>query len=156
MNRSPDSLPNRERPQEADARRSPEQELLRELSRPAASPDLTRPIMGRLGYMRAAPRVVRRRRIRRWVNRLTLAAVALLVVVVAGRVHESSPRARRAAGLTIPAAVGSDVNRHQQRIKGTIQLIREIAPPAPTDTPSSEDTLDEDVDRSAVGPFRWM
>ena len=156
MNRSFDSAPEWERPREADVNRSSEHAFLWALSRPAASPDLTRPIMGRLGYMKAAPGVVRRRRIRRWVNRLTLAAVGLLVVVVAARMHESGPHARRAAGPTIPAAIGSDVNRHQQRIRGTIQLIREFAPAAPTDSPPPDDALDEDVDRSAVGPFRWV
>jgi len=156
MNRLSDSAPDRERPREIDVNRSPDHGFLWELSRPKASPDLTRPIMGRLGYMKAAPGVVRRRRIRRWVNRLTLAALGLLLVVVAGRVHESGPHARRVAGPTIPAAIGNDVNRHQQRIRGTIQLIREFAPAAPTDSPPPEEALDEDVDRSAVGPFRWM
>lgn len=156
MNRSSDSAPEWERPREADVDRSSEHGLLRELSRLTVSPDLTRPIMGRLGYMKAARGVVRRRRIRRRVNRLTLAAMGLLVVVVAARVHESGPHARRAAGPTIPAAIGNDVSRNQQRIRSTIQLIREFAPAAPTDSPPPEEALDEDVDRSAVGPFRWM
>jgi hypothetical protein len=136
--------------------RAVERELLRELSRPAPSPDLTRSIMGRLGYMKAAPGVARRRRIRRWTNRLTLCAAALLVAALASRVHELSPSARRAENLTIPGAIENDVSRHERNIRGTIRLIRELAPPAPTKTSPSADVLDEDVDSSAMGPFRWM
>jgi hypothetical protein len=133
-----------------------ERELLRELSRPTPSPDLTRPIMGRLGYMRAAPRVVRRRRIRRWTNRLTLCMAALVVIGLAARLHEASPHTRRADGVTIPGAIENDLSRHERNIRGTIQLIRELAPPPSTVPSPSPDALDADVDSSGIGPFRWM
>ncbi|MDY7110645.1 MAG: hypothetical protein SYC29_18590 [Planctomycetota bacterium] len=143
-------------PNASNANDPVERELWRELSRPTPSPDLTRSIMGRLGYMKAAPGAVRRRRIRRWTNRLTLCLAALVAIGLAMRLHEASPNARQADGLTIPGAIETDLSRHEQNIRGTIQLIRELAPP-PSTTPSpSPDALDEDVDSSGVGPFRWM
>jgi len=157
MIRLPDNTPDRHRPQRTGtATEALEQRLLQELSRRTSSPDLTRTIMGRLGYMKAAPQVVRRRRIRRWVSRLALCALALIVVAGGAQVHESGPYARRPAGPTIPAAIGNDVNLHQQRIKGTIQMIRNLAPMAPTAPGRPDDVLDEEVDRSAIGPFRWL
>jgi hypothetical protein len=154
MIRLPDGTPDRHRPQRTDATAEAlEHQVLRELSRRTPSPDLTRKIMGRLGYMKATPHVARRRRIRRWVNRLALCAAALIVVVGGARVHESGPYARRPAAPTIPKAIGNDVSLHQQRIKGTIRMIRTLAPTAPS---RPDDALDEEVDRSAIGPFRWL
>ena len=154
MIRLPDNTPDRHRLQRTEAATEAlERRVVQELSRRTPSPDLTRTIMGRLGYMKAAPHVVRRRRIRRWINRLSLCALALIVVAGGAQVHESGPYARRPQGPTIPAAIGNDLNLHQQRIKGTIRMIRTLAPAAPS---RSDDVLDEEVDRSAIGPFRWL
>ena len=88
------------------------------LRRPGSAPDLTRAIMGRLGYMRAAPRVVRRERLRRNLGRglFSLALIALLGVAV--HLHEQSPLARRPAEVTLPAAIRNDLDRHPQQDVG--------------------------------------
>ena len=49
-------------------------DLFSEVVASPAPPDLTRPIMGRLGYMRVSPAVARRHRIRRAVRRAALVA----------------------------------------------------------------------------------
>jgi hypothetical protein len=130
---------------------------LRELARPAPTPDLTAPIMGRLGYMRAPRRVVRRRRLRRFTSRLALVALMLVAAIVAVDLHRHSPEARRPATVTVPAAFGREMIRQQQRIRGTIQAIRSLAPALPrADDSDCDEVIEEDVDRSAVGPVRWM
>ena len=145
-----------ERPQAG--REALERAVLSELSRESSAPDLTSPIMGRLGYMKVSQRIARRRRIRRLVGRAAACMVALGVIGVGLRVHEMGPDARRPVGPTIPSAIGNDVNYHQQRLKGTIRTIRNLVPETPRRAFPDHDIekIDQDVDRSAVGPVRWL
>jgi hypothetical protein len=130
---------------------------LRELARPVTTPDLTGSIMGRLGYMRASHHVARRRRLRRQAGRAALLALLLCAAIVAVDVHQHGPEARRPEPVTVPAAFGREVARQQQRIRGTIAALRELAPARPrADDADADEMIDEDVDRSAVGPVRWM
>lgn len=129
-----------------------------ELSRPTPCPDQTRAIMGRLGFMRSSPSVVRRRLIRLLIRRLTMCAAAVVLVGTAVYVHQLGPDARAPSGLTIPAAIVRDVNSHQQRLKTTAATIRNLIPQAPSSGAAEdvEGLIDEDVDRSAIGPVRWL
>ena len=131
-----------------------ERAMFRELSDAESSPDLTHRIMGRLGYMHASPRVVRRRRVLRWCNRLAIVAITVGVIAVGVCIHESGPDARRPAGPTIPSAVIEDVNRHQQRL---IDFMQQIGPPpVQSEEDEEREMIDEETDRSAIGPFRVL
>ena len=122
------------------------------------APDLTRAIMGRLGYMKASPRVVRRRRRRRRCGRVLLSLALLAVIALGLEVRTAGPVGGQPAGPTVPAAIGRDVALHQDRLQRTIQTIRNLVPPAPREPEidGPEPAIDEDVDRSALGPFRWL
>lgn len=142
--------------------------LHEELRRPSpVPPDLTRNIMGRLGYMKVTPAVARRRRVQRWSARFALIAMSLAVGYVGVVAFKASPDARIPHEITIPAAISSDVNQKQHRINSVIQILRELPPRLELDSTSPPDgqpvppepdwphLFDDDVDRSAVGPMRW-
>ena len=64
-------------------------DVLRDLSRARdgagePAPDLSRSIMGRLGYMRVSPAVARRRAMTRWANRASNRAATLAAGVTEG------------------------------------------------------------------------
>ncbi len=158
MTRIPDN-PGRLGPRGDDmADASFEHAVYDELSRRSPSPDLTSSVMGRLGYMKVSREVARRRMTRRWSGRLAMCALAACAVAVGLHVHELGPDARRPVGPTIPAAIGNDVDYHQQRIKGTIRTIRNLVPEPPSGVFPRRDLekIDDDVDQSAVGPVRWL
>jgi hypothetical protein len=140
--------------------RDPRQDdLFEALSESGAGPDLTGPIMGRLGYMRAAAGAVRRRRRRRLAGRVALVAAGFVAVGIGLQAHRMGPEARGVGAPTLQEAIGHDLDRQQQRLNRTIEWIRELAPPAPVETgPDApfEGPIDEDVDRSAVAPVRWL
>jgi hypothetical protein len=156
----------RDRRSRHDAHRSvdrAERELLAELteSRATPSPDLTRSIMGRLGYMQAAPRAAQRRHRRRAIGRALMTMAAALLVVAGLHIHEQGPDARRPAGPTIPSAIGQEIDAQQQRLQRAIQTIQNLAPSPsepqqqPTDGEYYEE-IDPDVDESGIGPVRWL
>jgi hypothetical protein len=135
--------------------------LFDQLQRSAASPDLTRLIMGRLGYMQVAPKVARRHRLRRWGSRMGLALVAAVAVGIGMRTFEGSDRFRRPAGPTIPAALQNDLQRQQDRLGGMIRVIRDFQPrldPKPLSEPKDVPPrpLNEDVNRAASSKVRWV
>jgi hypothetical protein len=135
--------------------------VLRDLSQPVQAPDLTRCIMGRLGYMQVPPTVARRHRLRRFAGRIGLVSAAALVASAGVYMHLHGPDARRPADMTIPAAIGSDVERQHQRFDSVIQTIRSLTPIVPS--PSSDQqhepppkVIDDDVNRSSIGPVQWV
>ena len=93
------------------------------------TPDLSRSIMGRLGYMRVSPVIARRRAFMRWANRAGLVCVLGVAGVIGWRVFESSPQVRRPADTTVPQAISHDVQNQQERLGTMIQTIREISSP---------------------------
>ena len=142
-----------------------DQSALDALLQPTTAPDQTVRVMARLGYMRSVARVARRRRLQRWARRSFAVCSLVVIVGVAARMHQLRFESSLPAGPTIPAAVGSDVEAHRARFEQAIQMIRTIAPAPsqaspepettpPTDTPAPE--IDECIDRSAVGPVRWL
>ena len=105
-----------------------EDQLLNELDCPVECPDLTRSIMGKLGYMKASPNVVRRARIRRHVKRGLLGVAAMIALGVGIFIHNHSPDARRQVGPSLTEAVNHDITLHQQRISNAFQTIRNFTP----------------------------
>ena len=93
------------------------------------TPDFTRTIMGRLGYMRVSPTVARRHRIVQWANRAGMLMVVAMAFGLGWRVFESSPQVRRPVETTIPQAVSHDVQIQQQRVGSMIETIRSISLP---------------------------
>lgn len=94
-----------------------------------AAPDMTRSIMGRLGYMRVSPAVARRKLMMQWANRAGMLAVCGVAVALGWRVFESSPQVRRANETTLPQAISHDARQQTQRIDSMLQTIRQIASP---------------------------
>lgn len=93
------------------------------------APDMTRSIMGRLGYMRVSPAVARRKLMVKWANRAGMLAVCGVAVAIGWRVFESSPQVRRANETTLPQAISHDARQQTQRIDSMLQTIRQIASP---------------------------
>ena len=130
-----------------------------------AGPDQTRAIMGRLGYMRAAPGVAARRRRRRRI--LGRAATAFLVVgaaFIAVRVHGIVGETRRPIGPTLEEAFRDELGRQRGIFDGAARTIRNLVPlaapleqdPDRTPSPWDDPRLLEDLERSGIGPFRWL
>lgn len=145
--------------------------LDQELRKPVAAPDMTRSIMGRLGYMRVPPQVAQRRRVRRLAARCAVVLLALGAIGVGVQVHNASPGTRGPAEVTIPAAITNDVQQHQHRMHNAWRVLQEMTPtidhadwtvPAPETRPDgaapeqAPSMFDEDVDRSAIAPVRWI
>jgi hypothetical protein len=135
------------------------------LNDPVHAPDLTRAIMGRLGYMRISPAARRRRMLRKWGSRAALTCVAAVAVSIGLHAYENGPTVRRPAGPTVPAAIGSEIMRQQNRIGGVIQTIRNLVPPPqdqPPGDPSDEreapgEPVGDDVNSpSSSSPLRWV
>ncbi|MCH7603352.1 MAG: glycosyltransferase family 4 protein [Planctomycetes bacterium] len=90
-----------------DVQELTEDQLLTELDCPVECPDLTRSIMGRLGYMKASPNVVRRARILRHVNRGLLGVAAMVALGVGIFIHNHGPDARRQVGPSLSEAMNN-------------------------------------------------
>lgn len=146
-----------------------EVQLLNELDGPVDCPDLTRSIMGRLGYMKAHPNVIRRTRILRHLKRGLLGVAMLFALGVGIFIHNHSPDARRQVGPSLTEAVNHDIQLQQQRIGSMIQTIRNLTPrnltPAsyteqkPLQTETEIRTIfsdEDDVPLIAMAPFRWI
>lgn len=103
-------------------------DLLAELSRPTPAPDLTRSIMGRLGYMRVDPAAARRHRRRLWAARSAVVALMLLAIGAGITVFNQSDAVRRPHEMTIPSAIGQDVQQHQQRFDTFIRVLQNSSP----------------------------
>lgn len=137
-----------------------------DFAQPAKSPDMTRAVMGRLGYMQVSTKVSRRHRLHRWVSRAGLTLAALLAVGVGLQMHNESSRARRPLDGNVPAALGNDLQQHRLRFDDVIQTIRRVTPTGPLQMPADltpdevdEDQgfpVDDDVQRLVSLPMRWV
>jgi hypothetical protein len=119
-------------------------EALGDALHPVRSPDFSRSIMGRLGYMRVSPTVARRKRTVLWVNRAAILMIAGVATVIGWRVFESSEQIRRPVELTLPQAISHDVQQQSERLDSMIQTIRQISTPrfAPTISASQRSTTE--------------
>ncbi len=158
----PDSNPaNSDQPKEQRTNPSVDFDFARLDFGPSHSPDLTRRIMGRLGYMPVSAKIAKRHRNRRWANRLGLLAAAALAFGVAFEVYEHGSDVRRANDLTIPRAIGTDFQNHQDRIGNVIHTIRNLVPVSQpqhdqsTDSPQ-EEPADGNIDQSMYAPWGWV
>ena len=134
-----------------------------DLSDPVDAPDVTRAVMGRLGYMAVSGKVSRRHRLRLWSRRVGLTLVCLLAIGMAMRVHDQSSRARNSRNDNLPSALGNDLQHQQRRFQDAIQIIRHLTPrlPAPAESPLDKNDDDaepvqDDVLRAAMLPTRWV
>ena len=69
--------------------------------------------------------------------------------------YHEGPSFRAPSGPTISEVIGNDVKGSRERLRGSIRMIRNLAVPKPA-PPSNPEGIDADVDRSAVGPVRWL
>ena len=129
----------------------------------SSSPDFTRRVMGRLGYMRVSQTSGRRDRIRRWGNRAGVLLAVAIAIGLAQNFYENSDNVRRPASLTIPTAIGNDVRHQQQRFENVIRSIRSVVPAQPTSMPIAPQPvgpepqeIEGDFDESPTSPFRWV
>ncbi len=137
--------------------------VLEELARPVRGPELTGPVMARLGFMKAHPRVVRRRRVRRWIGRGLAVGVALSVIGTGLWMHQVGVEARRPQRLTIPAAISQDLDRYQRRLDRGVESLRSLVPttipPAPVpQSPASPppEPADPAAELPAGGSAQWI
>lgn len=144
-----------------------EQALERELVDGRVAPDLTRSIMGRLGYMRVSRRAAMRHRIRCWMSRLGTISVVALALGIGFHFYATGQQVRRPQGLTIPDAVSNDVERGSNQIQNAIQTIRNLGPRrattpdggAGTHGPASQppaEPLHDGVNQLPSTPTRWV
>jgi hypothetical protein len=88
------------------------QAFLRELGRQLPAPDLTGPVMSRLGLSPATGRAARPRRIARAAARLVLVALAVGAAALCVQWYGLGAKAPRPAGPTIPSAIRHDLEHH--------------------------------------------
>lgn len=123
------------------------------------APDMTRAIMGRLGYMRAAPSARRRHRLQRWGSRAGIVLAAAFALTIGFRALQAGNEVRRPAGPTIPAAIQRDLQQQQDNFGSTIQMIRGLQPRmAPSAAPGAGEPtpqLKDDVNRTS-SLMRWV
>lgn len=138
-----------------------EQTLADDLLEASAAPDLTRSIMGRLGYMKVSAKVARRHRIRRWLSRLGTAMVLAVAIGIGFQFYSVSEQIRRPEGPTVPDALGNDLQRNQDRLNNAIHTIRNLSPQrpaAPLKAPAKPQSnpLKDDVNSVSAMPTRWV
>lgn len=149
-----------------------EQLLNEQLQRAEPAPDLTRRVMGRLGYMQVKPAVARQHRRRRVFARSGVVVAGLLAVGIGIVMHNSSPQARRPMEMTLPAAAGQDLESSQQRMGDMFRSLRMLTPSfgettgepreihrAPSESPAEDagtPQMDDAINRSAIAPMRWV
>ena len=110
-----------------------------ELGRPVRAPDLTDPVMNRLGLDAAARRQTRRRRAVRVLARLGVCGLAVAGTLLVGRLLE---RPTPVAVPTLPAALRHDLQHHGQTIDRAIESILELSPGLP-DQPGDAEPHDD-------------
>ena len=125
-------------------------------------PDVTRSVMGRLGYMKVSERVALRKRRRRNVGRVFAGVLAMALCGGGLLLHESGSEIRGPEGLTVPGALGQDLNRGQHQLIRAIRFIRNHAPiPAESDSPAEAPVEDPsppypEENTLAIGPVGWI
>lgn len=142
----------------------PPSAMLRELGRALPAPDLTGPVMSRLGLRRVSPRSARRRRIARAVVRLALVAVAVGAGALCVQWLEPAGRRPRPPGPTIPSAIQHDLEHHGQTIDRAIRSIRGLSPWRPASSPPGivpappdhDETTEEVPREQARLASRWV
>lgn len=120
----PEGSPDRA-PDPAHPARIGEDDVLDAIGRRPAAPDLTRSIMGRLGYVREPRAIAARRRMRVRIGQIVLGLGAGCLVFAALAIHQRGPSARRPLATTLPGAVERDI----ASLARSIRLIRDIAAP---------------------------
>jgi hypothetical protein len=142
----------------------PPSEIIRELGRAVPTPDLTGPVMSRLGLSQVSPRTARRRRIHRSVARLALVVVAVGASALCVQWHQIGAKSARPAGPTIPSAIQHDLEHHGQTIDRAIRSIQSLSPwrpvssptwPLPT-PPDHDETTEELPEQQAHVASRWV
>jgi hypothetical protein len=129
---------------------------------PVEVPDMTRRIMGRLGYMHASSNAVRRARRQRWFNRIIGTCAMALLALGFFLMHQHSNAVRTPAEVTLPAAIGNDLQQQQHRIEHVIRTFQQIAPTVPAthvqpqEHEPADEPIDQRIDESAVAPVRWV
>jgi hypothetical protein len=126
-----------------------EETLRDDLWSATAAPDLTEPIMRRLGYVQLNERQAARRRHRHAATRIALSIAGGLIIAVAASVYRQGDGVRKPVGTTVPEALREDLNRQQERLDRTIRTIRGWRP-AVAPAPETE------LDRYALGPVRFL
>ena len=133
------------------------------MSRPIDRPDLTEPIMRRLGFHRVSSGRARSHRRRRWGARGAAIVLLLAVVGIGVQLHRHSPPARTPTGPTLPSAVRHDLLHHRTTINRALKSIRDLSPyggiqlPAnQPQTPPGNEPPNNAVGQSTPRPFRWV
>ena len=131
------------------------------MNRPSDSPDLTDPIMRRLGFRRVSASRARAVRRQRWGARGATLVLLMAVVALGLQLHRHSLEARMPNGPTLPGAVRHDLLQHGNRLGRALKSIRELSPAlglqVPVSNPQSplgNEPRNNDVSRSAPDPFR--
>ncbi len=141
-----------------------DREMFDALRTQSAAPDVTRRVMGRLGYMRVADSVARRRRRNLWLQRGACILMMAAVTVTAWRIYDSSAAVRGPAEVTVPGAIMHDAHQRQSQFQTLIQSIRQQAQPVQPDGQLPVESVQEesefqptdDVNRSAGAPGQWV
>jgi hypothetical protein len=142
----------------------PPSAILKELGRPLPAPDLTGPVMNRLGLNRVSSRAARRRRIGRGMARLALVAVAVGASALCVQWHELGAKAPRPSAPTIPSAIRHDLEHHGRTIDRAIRSIRGLSPWRPALSPprsvpvppERDETTEELPDQQARNASQWV
>lgn len=133
---------------------APEDQLLHSLRETVDSPDLTRRIMGRVGFMRSTPGVSFRRYRGRLLRRGGWCIAFFLIVAAAIQIHVQRIGLPAEGAMPLPQAVGHDISRQRDCIFRALETIRRAAPES--STLRQLETISPEVDSSAVGPVRWL
>jgi len=124
------------------------------------APDLTDPIMSRLGYRRVSEHASRVSRRRRTFGR-TATVLAMLGAIGAGvYLHSISDRARRPDGLSIPEALSVDFSRPSEAVGGVLNVSRDLFAPAGIDAdlriaPDAGRVIEPAEDADGQSPVPW-
>ncbi len=121
--------------------------LFAELARPITAPDLTRPILRRLGLTGSSSRESRRR-ILGGVGRVAMTGAMLLGVVVGLRLYNYTVAARVPLSPTVPSAIQHDYTRHEHTIRRAIRMIRDLSPRRPAQPPLEQPPITPSTGRS--------